>query len=73
MAAQRPHGRRCTVCNSAPRPQIDLAIAMGCSKQQIGDRFKVSADAVWRHGKADLTPEMRAALATKILARRAAS
>src|SRR5215469_5288754 len=69
MAAQRPHGRRCTVCNSAQRPQIDLAIAMGCSKRQIGDRFGLKPDAVWRHGKTHLTPEMRAALATKILQR----
>jgi hypothetical protein len=69
MAAQRPHGRRCLVCNHPQRPAIDLAIATGCSKGRIGERFKVSADSVWRHGKAHLTPEMRAALATKILAR----
>jgi hypothetical protein len=69
MAGQRPHGRRCHVCNHPKRPEIDLALAMGCSKRQIGERFKISADAVWRHGNAHLTPEMRAALATKILAR----
>jgi hypothetical protein len=69
MAAQRPHGRRCQVCNHPQRPQIDLAIALGCAKRQIGERFKLSADAVWRHGRAHLTPEMKAALATKILQR----
>ena len=35
----------------------------------IAARFKVSADAAWRHGRAHLTPEIRAALATKVLAR----
>jgi hypothetical protein len=70
MAGQRPHGRRCHVCNHPKRPEIDLALAMGCSMRQIAERFKpLSRDAVWRHGNAHLTPEMRAALATKILAR----
>jgi hypothetical protein len=69
MAVQRPHGRRCLVCNHPQRPQIDLAIAMGCSKRQVGERFRLSPDAIWRHGKAHLTPEMRAALATKVLQR----
>jgi hypothetical protein len=63
MTTRRLH-LRCLVCQHPQRPAIDLAIAMRCSKRQIGDRFKRSADAVWRHGKAHLTPEMRAALAT---------
>jgi hypothetical protein len=42
---------------------------MRCSKRQIGERFGLKPDAVWRHGKAHLMPEMRAALATKILQR----
>jgi hypothetical protein len=69
MAAPRSRATRCTVCVHVQRPAIDLAIATGCSKRQIGDRFKLSADAVWRHGRAHLTPEMRAALATKIFQR----
>ena len=68
MTTRRSHPR-CLVCQHPQRPAIDLAIAMRCSKRQIGDRFKLSTDAVWRHGKAQLTPEMRAALATKILQR----
>jgi hypothetical protein len=67
MAAPRSRATRCTVFVHPQRPAIDLAIATGCSKRQIGARFKVSTDAAWRHGKAHLTPEMRAALATKIL------
>ena len=41
----------------------------GISRRLIAERFKVSADAAWRHGREHLTPEIRAALATKVLAR----
>ena len=46
-----------------------LAIATGISRRLIAARFKVCADAAWRHGREHLTPEIRAALATKVLAR----
>jgi len=46
-----------------------LAIATGISRRLIAARFKVCADAAWRHGRERLTPEIRAALATKVLAR----
>jgi hypothetical protein len=46
-----------------------LAIATGISRRLIAARFKVSADAAWRHGREHLTPEIRAALETKVLAR----
>jgi len=62
-------GRRCTICNHPARPQIDLAIATGLSKRAIAERFGISRDAVWRHARAHLTAEMRAALATKLLQR----
>jgi hypothetical protein len=66
---KRGSGLRCTICNHAGLPQIDLAIATGRSKRAIAERFGVSRDAVWRHARAHLTPEMRAALATKLLQR----
>jgi hypothetical protein len=66
---KRPVGPRCTICNHTARPQIDLAIATGLSKRAIAQRFGVSHDAVWRHGQAHLTAEMRTALATKVLER----
>ena len=37
--------------------------------KKIGERFKVSAHAAWRHGKDHLTPELKAALALKLVAR----
>jgi hypothetical protein len=41
----------------------------GSAGRLIAARFKVCADAAWRHGREHLTPEIRAALATKVLAR----
>jgi hypothetical protein len=69
MPRSAPKGIRCTICQHPQRPNIDLAIATGISRRLIAARFKVSADAAWRHGRAHLTPEIRAALATKVLAR----
>jgi hypothetical protein len=62
-------GIRCTICNHPARPHIDLALATGVAKSAIAQRFRVSADAAWRHGRAHLTTEIRAALATKVLQR----
>jgi hypothetical protein len=69
MTAQRAYGPRCICCNHPQRPAIDLAIALGVSKRQIGQRHKIDADAGWRHSRAHLTPEIKAALATKVLNR----
>ena len=66
---KRSIGLRCTICNHSARPQIDLAIATGLSKRAVAERFRVSRDAVWRHARAHLTAEMRAALTTKLLQR----
>ena len=66
---KQPVGLRCTICNDPARPQIDLAIATGLSKRAVAQRFGVSRDAVWRHGQAHLSAEMRAALSTRLLQR----
>jgi hypothetical protein len=60
---------RCTICQHPMRANIDLALATGVSRRLIASRFKVSADAAWRHGREHLTAELRTALATKILQR----
>ena len=66
--SEKIHGSKCTVCNHANRAQIDLAIASGVAKKRIAERFGgLSMDAVWRHGKDHLPPEMRAALALKLI------
>src|SRR5215472_19089517 len=69
MAAKRSRATRCKCCGHAQRPAIDLAIACGVSKRLISERHKISLAAVHRHAAAHLTPEVRAALATKLLQR----
>jgi hypothetical protein len=61
--------KKCTICSHENRPQIDLAIATGLAKRAIAARFKVSPDAVWRHSQAHLTPELKAALALRLVRR----
>jgi hypothetical protein len=57
------------VCSHPSRPEIDRAIAVGLSKRAIGVRFGLSGDSVWRHGQNHLSPEIRAALALKLIRR----
>src|SRR6266571_8013538 len=59
----------CTVCSHDARPQIDLAIATGLSKRQIAQRDGLAADAVWRHERNHLSPEIKAALALRLIRR----
>jgi hypothetical protein len=66
---KRAIGSRCSICQHGSRPAIDLAIASGASKRAIAQRFKISPDAVWRHGQAHLSPEIRGALVTRLLQR----
>src|SRR3979411_2482790 len=59
----------CTICTHPARPQIDLAVCTGLSKRQVAERFRVSPHAVWRHGQHHLSPELKAALALKLIQR----
>lgn len=61
--------KRCTICHHPDRPAIDLAVAGGLVKRAIAARFHISADALWRHSQAHLTPELKAALALKLIRR----
>src|SRR4029077_13613199 len=64
---ERKAMKRCRVCVHPSRPQIDLCIAQGLSKRSIAARFGLSGDSVWRHGQNHLSPEIRAALALRLL------
>jgi hypothetical protein len=59
--------RQCTICSHRDRAQIDLALATGLSKRAIAEKHRVHYDAVWRHGRNHLSPELRAALALKLV------
>jgi hypothetical protein len=58
---------RCTVCQHPQRAAIELAISAGVGHRQIAERHKVGHHAVFRHGRDHLTPELRAAMALKLL------
>jgi hypothetical protein len=60
-------GKRCTVCTHPDRPRIDLALATGLTLKRVAERFGLSKDACWRHQQHCLTPELRAALALKLI------
>jgi hypothetical protein len=69
MAARTGPWSGCTICKHPARPQIDLALATGIGTKTVAQRFHSSRHAIYRHQKSHLTPEIRAALATKLLQR----
>jgi hypothetical protein len=58
-------GQPCTVCTSPHgRDVVDLAIVAGNSYSAIAARFGLNAQAVRRHAREHLPPQMRAAILT---------
>jgi len=72
-AGQQRHRKRsghtglCTICRHEDRSRIEMLCAIGVSHRAIASRFKVSADATWRHFKNHTSPALRAAHASKAL------
>ena len=55
-------GPQCTVCRHREHAAIDLGLARGVSMGALARRYKVGADSLYRHRKAHLPPQLRAAL-----------
>jgi hypothetical protein len=55
-------GAKCTVCAHERRHQIDIGLVHQVSARVLGERFKLSKDAIHRHAANHLTPPMRAAI-----------
>ncbi|WP_438277983.1 hypothetical protein [Nitrobacter sp.] len=55
-------GTRCTVCDHDHRHQIEIGLTHGVAARVLGDRFKLSKDAILRHARNHLTPAQRAAI-----------
>src|SRR5690242_9544324 len=53
-------GPKCTCCAHREAAAIDLALARGVSVTALSRRYKVSTDALYRHSKAHLPPQLRA-------------
>jgi hypothetical protein len=66
----RKGGKRlCQVCGHPQRAQIDRCLCTGVAKERIAARFRVTRYSVAWHANHHLTPEMRAAIATRVLER----
>lgn len=55
-------GPQCGVCKHRERAPIDLALARGVSAYALAKRYKLSTDAIYRHAKNHLPPQLRAKL-----------
>ena len=55
-------GPECTVCRHREAAALNLALARGVSMGALERRYGVGADALYRHRKNHLTPQLRAKL-----------
>ncbi len=62
MSERRLKGSQCTVCSHRERAGIDLALARGVSVRALTTRYKLHRDALYRHQKNHLPPQLRASL-----------
>jgi hypothetical protein len=53
---------KCTVCSHREHAAIDLGLARGVSVRALAKRYRLGSDSIYRHAKAHLPPQLRAAL-----------
>lgn len=53
---------RCHVCASREHAALDLALARGVSPRALARRYKIGIDAIYRHSKNHMPPQLRARL-----------
>jgi len=58
-------GAQCSVCQHPRRPEIDHSLANRVSEHRVAKRFGVSRDAIHRHKKRHLPPQLEAALLSR--------
>jgi transposase-like protein len=54
--------RKCLCCSHRESAAIDLALARGVAVSALARRYDISTDAIYRHRKAHLSPQLRAKL-----------
>ena len=59
MKNHKPHSPRCQVCRHDERWRIELLRASGASLDSLAEKFGVSRDAIHRHWRDHVTPEMK--------------
>ncbi len=55
-------GPQCTVCAHRERASLDLALARGVGVTALSRRYSLGVDALYRHSKNHLPPQLRAQL-----------
>ena len=60
MAARRM--QQCLVCRHREKAAVDLALSRGVSVTALSRRYKISTDAIYRHSRNHLPPQLRAQL-----------
>src|SRR5258706_12048431 len=55
-------GRQCTVCQHRELAGINLGLARGVSVRALATRYRLHRDALYRHAKNHLPPQLRASL-----------
>jgi len=65
MSKPRPAHRPCLVCNHPDRALIERAKIAGAGTEDVAGRYRVSADAIYRHMRNHVTDEARAAYASQ--------
>jgi hypothetical protein len=58
-------GPRCTICAHPRRAEIEFALVQRMSRRDIGKKFSVDPQAVWRHGRNHLSEVVRAEIMTQ--------
>lgn len=58
-------GVECQVCSHPDRASMELGLANKVPCRVLARRYGVHDDAVWRHGKHHMTPELHASLITR--------
>jgi hypothetical protein len=53
---------QCTVCQHREKAALDLALARGVAVRALARRYHLGIDALYRHSKNHLPPQLRAAL-----------
>jgi hypothetical protein len=53
---------RCKVCTHEKRVEIEMAVAKGGGKREVGEQFGIHCDSVWRHSAHHVSDEQKAAL-----------
>jgi hypothetical protein len=53
---------RCHVCSSREHAALDLALARGVSPRALSRRYNIGIDAIYRHAKNHMPPQLRAKL-----------